>query len=84
MSSDALVHLKMSTEYLGKSCRTAGCLAKETKISSRGQSTTARIVNAKVQVPWKGIWMRKPSFVSTQAYTIYTIYIHNIPVYNGA
>jgi len=24
MSSDALVHLQMSTEYLGKSCRTAG------------------------------------------------------------
>ena len=24
MSSDALVHLYMSTEYLGKSCRTAG------------------------------------------------------------
>ena len=31
----------MSTEYLGKSCRTAGeCLAKETKVSNRGQSTT--------------------------------------------
>ena len=43
VSSDALVHLQISTEYLSKSCRTlAGCLAQQAKVSSRGQSTTDR------------------------------------------
>ena len=43
VSSDALVHLQVSTKYLSKSCRTvelAGCLSQQAKVSSRGQSTT--------------------------------------------
>ena len=58
VSSDALVHLQISIEYLSKSFRTigksllntlaraleqlAGCLALPAKVSSRGQSTTDR------------------------------------------
>ena len=43
VSSDALVHLQISTEYLSKSCGTVGwCLAQQAKVSSRGQSTTDR------------------------------------------
>ena len=44
VSSDALVHLQVSTEYLSKSCKPveqlAGCLVQQAKVSSRGQSTT--------------------------------------------
>ena len=36
MSFDALVHLQMSTEYLGKSCK-AVCLAKQTKVKLKVQ-----------------------------------------------
>ena len=36
--SDALVHLKASTEYLSKNCRTVGWMP--CPASSRGQSTT--------------------------------------------
>ena len=39
VSSHALVHLQISTEYLSKSCRTVGWI---NKVSSRGQSTTNR------------------------------------------
>ena len=47
VSSDAIVHLQISTEYFNKSCRTeltqlAGCLAQQAKVSSRGQSTIDR------------------------------------------
>ena len=51
VSSDALVHLQISTEYLSKSCRTVGwmpgCLAQQAKVSSRGQSTTDRATSAR-------------------------------------
>ena len=40
VSSDALVHLQISTEYLSKSCRTVGWMP--SPASSRGQSTTDR------------------------------------------
>ena len=43
VSSDALVHLQISTEYLSKSCRTVGRMpCPASKVSSRGQSTTDR------------------------------------------
>ena len=42
VSSDALVHLQVSTEYLSKSCRTVGWMPCPAKSSSRGQSTTDR------------------------------------------
>ena len=43
VSSDALVHLQISTEYLSKSCRTVGWMPCPTsKSCSRGQSTTDR------------------------------------------
>ena len=50
VSSDALVHLQISTEYL--SCaraveQLAGCLAQQAKVSSRGQSTTDSNASAK-------------------------------------
>ena len=48
VSSDALVHLQVSTEYLSKSCRTVGwMLAQQAKVSSRGQSTTDSHASAK-------------------------------------
>ena len=41
VSSDALVHLQVSTEYLSKSCRTVGWMpCQQAKVSSRGQNTT--------------------------------------------
>ena len=41
VSSDALVHLQISTEYLSKSCRTVAWMPCPTsKSCSRGQSTT--------------------------------------------
>ena len=44
VSSDALVHLQISTEYLSKSCieQLAEWLAQQAKVSSRGQSKTDR------------------------------------------
>ena len=44
VSSDALVHLQVSTEYLIARAveQLAGCLAQQAKSSSRGQSTTDR------------------------------------------
>ena len=44
VSSDALVHLQIPTEYLSKSCRTVGwmpCPASKLAVR-RGQSTTDR------------------------------------------
>ena len=38
MGSDALVHLKMSTEYLGKSCRTAGWVPCQGNTSQQSRS----------------------------------------------
>ena len=43
VSSDALVHLQIFTEYLSKSCRTVGWMpCPASKSCSRGQSTTDR------------------------------------------
>ena len=44
VSSDAFVHLQISTEYLRESCieQSARCLAQQAKVSSRGQSKTDR------------------------------------------
>ena len=43
----------MSTEYLGKSCRTAGWVTftNETKVSSRGQSTTVMQRKTRKPIP---------------------------------
>ena len=44
VSSDALVHLQVSTEYLIARAveQLPGCIAQQAKVSSRGQSTTNR------------------------------------------
>ena len=49
VSSDALVHLQVSTEYLIARAveQLAGCLAQQAKVSSRGQSTTDSNASAK-------------------------------------
>ena len=49
VSSDALVHLQISTKYLIARAveQLAGCLAQQAKVSSRGQSTTDRHASAK-------------------------------------
>ena len=49
VSSDALVHLQVSTEYtLARAVeQLAGCLAQQAKVSSRSQSTTDSNASAK-------------------------------------
>ena len=43
MSSDALLHLQVSTDTLARAVKQlAGCLAQQAKVGSRGQSTTDR------------------------------------------
>ena len=48
VSSDALVHLQVSTNTLARAVeQLAGCLTQQAKVSSRGQSTTDSNASAK-------------------------------------